>query len=303
MKTWSPSLRLLLKVLFAAGLIVLVFHAADAREVIRTLRGVSLPLFLLVVAGHFVLMGIKAWRWQGLCARAGVAVPYPRALRAYTTAFAFGTFTPGQVGDLGKIFLLRLPPEDRRSALFGAVVDRLWDVAGLAVSAGLAAAYLYGVNRQSYPLALAAAAVLLGGTVLVWFLHRPLRTWVQRRWRQDLRDLVAFSPQAFQLTLAAVLVQFARWMILGAALNLPWLVAGAAAILGTLVALLPVTVAGLGTREAVLAWVFHLQGLDTESGVALSLGMFAAYLIGALAGALLLLAGSGRKPREEGVAP
>lgn len=59
-------------------------------------------------------------------------------------------------------------------------------------------------------------------------------------------------------------------------------------MVGTLVALIPVSIAGLGTREATLEYLFRYKGIQEGIGVAFSLIMFSSYLIGAMAGVILL---------------
>lgn len=69
---------------------------------------------------------------------------------------------------------------------------------------------------------------------------------------------------------------------------MPFISTAAIATVGTLVALLPVPLGGLGTREATIAALFTYNNLDPITGVSFSFLMFGSYLVGALAGVFLL---------------
>lgn len=286
---------------FAGLLIYLVFRAVDVNQAIELISSTSVPLFVVVVAGHFALMVTKSLRWKMLCETRGAHIAYGSALKAYVTAFAFGTFTPGQLGDLGKVMLLRLPSASRKLAFAAAIVDRLWDLAGLLIVSALSVAWLF---RRSIP-----SWTMLGlvfGTVLVSLIVLAV-LWQFRRSFGKLRRVVEMTlagwKGALLLTTAAVLVQLVRWGILAVALSQSLLLSVTSATVGSLVALAPVTVAGLGTREATIGYLFLRNGSDSEAGVAFSLLMFTATLMGAAVGALMLLWSRRKTPKLQDSEP
>lgn len=289
------------KLALAALLIYLVFQAVDLNQAVELVSSTSLPLFLLVVLGHFALMAIKSLRWTMLCGTRGVYVPYGSSLRAYVTAVAFGTFTPGQVGDFGKVMLLRLAPPSRKLAFGAAIVDRLWDLAGLLIVSALSAAWLFRANMPSWTMLGLVSGIVLVSLIVVLIL------WRFRGHGGKVSRVVGMALAGWRgallVTTAAVLVQLVRWGILAVALSQPILLSVTSATVGSLIALVPVTVAGLGTREATIGYLFLHNGSDSEAGVAFSLLMFAATLIGAAVGALMLLWSRGKTAKLQDTEP
>jgi uncharacterized membrane protein YbhN (UPF0104 family) len=73
------------------------------------------------------------------------------------------------------------------------------------------------------------------------------------------------------------------------ALNYEIVWSALSATIGTFVALIPVSIAGIGTREATLVYLFGLKNIDAKSAIAFSLLMFSAYIVGAIVGSVLIL--------------
>jgi uncharacterized membrane protein YbhN (UPF0104 family) len=61
------------------------------------------------------------------------------------------------------------------------------------------------------------------------------------------------------------------------------------ATIGTFVALIPISIAGIGTREATLVYLFGLKNIDAKFAIAFSLLMFSAYIVGAIVGSVLIM--------------
>jgi len=113
--------RIAITALLIAGLLYLV----DLRQLMQSIRSVSLLALCTAAAGYALTQTISAARWRVLARAAGLQVSYGRALRAffigmYVNAFCFGTVG----GDLVRALLLTKGARDKDVCLATVVADR-----------------------------------------------------------------------------------------------------------------------------------------------------------------------------------
>ena len=288
----SKKNSFLVKFFLGVLFLIVLFYWFNPKVIFDETKKVSWWLYGLVVMGHFLLMAIKSLRWKILLESFGIHCDYKQALRAYVIAFSFGTFTPGQLGDMAKVMLIDGASGKRKLALIPSFVDRLWDLLGLVMASAGCASILYSIKLSLSNIVFVTVFIVCVLLLLV-LLYRKVRKFFLQKYETDSAVIFYKWYWAVFLTCIVVIVQFFRWAVLAFALSLPIVTAASSAMIGTFVALLPVSFGGLGTREAAIAWLFASVGLSPESGVGFSLLMFGTYLIGAFAG-VLLLRGSGK---------
>ena len=278
----------------AIGLVLLlvILIRVDLRQVWQLLAeshyGYLFPVILLILPQ----VALRALRWQRLLARSGIDCPYRSALRYYFAAIYIGLVTPGRLGEMAKGFFLKQDGKaDLSQSLPSVLLDRVLDLLFLVVVAAAALYFLDLLPMTPW----AAVSCLLALVLLPWWiikgsaadkrigvgignvLGRFDRRW-QDAWnvfRQSALDLV--SPRLFESllwTTLSYIVYFAQIYMIGRMINLP-LGAGAlimAVVIGILIGYVPITVAGLGTREAVLIVLFGHFGVSAP--VTLSFAFF-----------------------------
>lgn len=255
--TGSPWRRRALYGVAALGLItlaVLLARRVDPASVGRTLLAASpAPLAVACVVVVAVVFG-AAWKVRTVCAAGGMPVSYALALRAVLTATALNPLVPGRGGELVKALVLAPTPAQRPDAIALVIGERVLDlavVAGFAIVAGAYAGVLEGVLAGLAVWGVVVAAVAAGAT---------LRTGLPEKVRAATEALstLAADPsglaRAFGATAVVwsgnVVVAGACFLAAGADVSVPDVLA--AAPVAILAGMIPVTVAGLGTREAAL---------------------------------------------------
>ncbi len=286
-KTLSWLLRLL-----GPALLVLFLLNADLGRLWATLRGALLwPIILsLLLMPPFVI--IKAWRWARLLREMGVALDLPTACALYTVGLFYGATTPGQAGDLLKAVYLRDRGQPLAPALLSVILDRLFD---LLVMAALATVGIFALGQLLPSRELQTALVIgmsLGMVVLTVVLvaHAP-RQWVLTKalprlvpkltsklehWNSQFGGL-ALRPGPLVALSAASLVSagftFLRLWLLFLALGLDrvplYVVVGSSALISVL-QVLPISIAGVGVRDAVLIAILRTYGYSAEEAITLS---------------------------------
>lgn len=268
-------LRLLGVVLLAA--LVLIFKI-DLRQTASLVFHADLVDLAFAVALFIPFLAAKAWRWQVILGDLSISIPFGEAVKLYALGLGAGMVTPGQVGDAVKVAYLR----DRGLArgLLSVVLDRLWDVLILLLLAG-SGAFLFWQQLEGEWLAI---AILVVATVSLLALTASpsAQSVLLRIWSRVRRSSTgAFEPvrlslaqilRQFTLTLLATAVVYLRYYFVTSALNvhldpIPFV---AAMSLATVAALLPISVSGLGARDAALLLVAGSIGITREQALGVS---------------------------------
>jgi len=288
-------------------LIVLVWRIGLAP--LRDVWSKAQPSWLIAAAFlNLALLQLKSWRWRLLVRRQGIDLPAIPAWRHYAIGSALGAWTPGRLGDFSKsIALQRRTGMGAARALASVLADRILDAVALAVVAVLgvlsAGALAPGAGMMTGILAVVLmAAIALGA----WLAPRAAARarWLPASIREACHDLAAMTTRDMGavsgvtvMTLALTMTQ--GWLVArGTGLPAGFLPLCGALAIASLTSLAPISIGGLGTREAVMAAVLAPSGAALADVVGFSLA-HAAIISGSLAviGAaawLLLPEGGGR---------
>lgn len=270
-------LRLLGVALLVALVLIFKIDLGQTAALIAhaNLLSVSLAVLLFVP-----FLAAKAWRWQVILRDLDIPLPFGEAVKLYALGLGAGMLTPGQVGDTVKVAYLR----DRGLGrpLLSVLLDRLWDVLILLLLAG-SGAFLFWQQLEGEWIAiglLAAGTVALLAVTASPRAQRVLLT-VLSRFRRYKGKAVSFEPvqlslmqivRQFALTLLATAVVYSRYFLLTFALDVhldpvPFV---AAMSLATVAALLPISISGLGARDAALLLVAGSIGITREQALGIS---------------------------------
>jgi uncharacterized membrane protein YbhN (UPF0104 family) len=287
-RTRAWALRITGTLIFVALLVVLNLRG-DLRldDVWKAITGANPLLVALSILFYGPFLVVKAARWRIVSADMKMPMTWAEAWRIYAIGLAAGTFTPGQAGDALKAWFLQRLGNPLGRALGSSVLDRIFDVAALAVL-GLLGVLIYGNRFAGQTPALVAWVVICIAGV-AFFVYQPTRTWVfglvsrrlSRLGNRAASDQAPSLSWSFRLstllyagllTLASFAVSIFRVWLLAAALGIglnPLEVSGYVG-LTTAAALVPVTIGGVGTRDAISVLALSQLGFAASQGLALS---------------------------------
>lgn len=299
MKRWQKTW---LRGLLGGGLLLAVVALADVAALGRLLAQAS-PTWLLAGLGAGLLSNVvSALRWGALARWLGCELNQQQAVRWYFQGMGLNALLPGAVvgGDVYRAMVLRRDGQPTGPAAWSVLLDRLsgvWMLCALgALGAACSAPELAAALHWPAPVVRGLALLgLLAGLAFPWALPGLLRLLPQRDWAQPLRAAVAhpdFGRQLLWQALASTGVQVFSATALACGgralgLDLPpsaWAFAMAPVFL---MAALPVSVGGWGTREA--AAVIALAPFGAPAAAAVGAAMlYGAYgiaqaLLGTLA--------------------
>lgn len=307
--------RLLLKVGGSAGLLVVLFYQTEPGRLWTAFRGASWGWLAAALAIYLLMILVSAWRWNALLEPQGIVVGLPALVRSYLVATFFNNFLPSNIGgDVIRIKDTVAAAGSRTLAATIVLLDRAIGLLGLLVVGALGETLVGRAARGALPvgpailwsLALAGLAGLFAFVVaptLVSRLLHPLRAihhdWVDERLDRLVGMFTRFRARPASIVLClggAILVQailVGFYAAVAASLRIPVPAAHLAVLvpLSFIVQMLPISMNGLGVREATFAAYFRLLGLPIESALALSLLGSATILVFSLSGAAAYAAG------------
>ncbi|RME51205.1 MAG: UPF0104 family protein [Deltaproteobacteria bacterium] len=281
----------------AKGIGVLLFlfilSRIDLGALLGLLGRVDLPLLAVGLFLAVPMVVLKALRWHFFLDRVGIGIGRGEALALYGSGLFLGPATPGRLGEFIRVFYLAERGHPFGTVFYTAFIDRFIDVVALLAIA--TAGIVFHLARFRVFL-----LPFLGGGILAivflvllcrpsagieGFLRRivagvlPNRTnerldRVYTEFRAGLATLDVFTfSGAFLVTLLCWGIYFYEVELFARALGLaiPFSYLTTVTATATTLGLIPVTIFGLGTRDAVFFLFLGEVHVPRESAEALSL--------------------------------
>ncbi len=309
----KAGMRLLVSGLFL-GVLFSLLDEGDLWERLKSFLSESPGAWFIGLAAFLGLHTISAWKWRLFLSLAGARISFLQAVRFYGSGLFANLCLPSLIGgDVLRAGLAMSVVEEKEAVLLGSVVDRFCDLLGLAALVALGAALAPGALDELSQNAISGRAILvvfvailfggaLGGVLALRV--RTLRRWpkpIARRLLEVLRALRTLRRRplaalgglmmCFSLQSGFVLVNVGLGSALGMDLDTRlWLLLWP---LAKIVAMMPISLGGLGVREAAFAGLVSPFGIETELAVLQSL-VWQSVLIagGVLFGAFALVTGA-----------
>lgn len=299
-------MRKLLYLTVSVGILGVLYWRIDTTQLLEVLASIDGPWLLLAVALFVPLTLGSAWRLT-LLAPKGSGVRLREATRLTLAASAMNAVLPSKLGDITKAYFMR-DHGLRSGAVALAVVilekslDLLalvaWCVLGLSI-------HRLGAGRPPVGAAPMAVALVAGVAITgsprfargaTWLLTRCLpKGWRDRvhelsgAWQQLQTRLLTDRPRSLRIASISILLWLLHlvqiWIfLLALGARIPFLVHLGLAPLAILAGLLPFTLAGVGTRDAALVFLYAPY-VGPAAAAALGLLCTLRYVIPAIGGA------------------
>lgn len=250
-----------------------------------------LPLLLAIVLAIPVIF-IKASRWRILLGDMAPPLSSKRAFSLYAVGLFAGHATPGQLGEFSKALFMKKLGYTYHTSIISILFDRIFDLFILLLLAligavifrellvGQIAIFIFSFAAISLLLLLVANPKIrsylmsrLGTGLLPAKLKEAVRSssfW-QRTANLSLKINTLLKSLLFSLL--AFSLAFLRYYLLILSLNISlsfWYFVASVAI-ASVVSFIPISFAGIGTRDATLIYLFGYLGLGQEEAVSFSL--------------------------------
>ncbi len=301
-KLWTRALRLI-----GLALLILLLLRVDTQQVIRILRQANLTAVAIAITLTVPLIWLKTIRWQIILQAQGVRYRGWPPFLAYFGSLFVGFLTPGRLGEFVKAFHVQQECGVSLPLAFTSVLaDRLFDLVAL-TTVGVMAIMALSIGTISTAVTVVVFVALIAVPLLL-FLNPTLFGWLQKTvggwgkigpklfgengWLTDMHtSLRRLTPAAIAmsaaLTILAYGVFYTQNYLLARALGIDvgFVTTSYAVALGSLVTLIPISISGLGAREAVMIIYLGSAGVSSEEALGFSLLIFFTfYICGGLIG-------------------
>ena len=300
-----------LKPLVTLALYALVFYWTDASAIAGELARVKLEPVVVGVLLYMAGQAVSSWKWQILLQPVRLDVPFLKVLAFYFTGMFFNLFLPTIVGgDAVKAVLLARETGAPARATMSVFMERNVGLCALLVVAIGAAELappveLFGMSLRVLTWLLAAGYGAANAVLLSPLVYRIVDRLVAAtplagvRHRADsLYQAIVPYKNARGRILAAVGLSFIFQGVVIAvvflnaralALDIPVAAVAVFVPLISLAGMVPVSVNGLGVREALYILLFGRLGVPVETAVSLALLYLAVTFLASLPGGLAYL--------------
>jgi hypothetical protein len=278
--------RWLLRLVGPALLVVILLRLEDPAAIGRMFASADPKWLALALAVNFLAIHLKVVRWQLMLRARGIHYETKAAWIAFSSSLYLAMTTPGRVGDVLRVqYLKHDVGVTYAEGLASVVMDRLFDLYVLA--AFVAVAMLRYSSVLSGDLWLVSWAVVIATVLgpLVLLVPGLAERLMSRAYARLAKDAEADGLRAqvsrrlvvtVPLTVVSFLVGFGQGWLAARALGIPISFFDAVCLLAVanLMGLLPISMSGVGIREAFFAIVFPAIGLSAAQGVAFGLFVF-----------------------------
>ena len=247
----------------------------------------AVPIYVSV---HF----LGSLKWQLMVTRPDSPLTFIESLRCYFGGLFANLFLPSVIGgDVVAIALGVSPTRKAEQVVSGTLANRMIDLAALALLVGLAVfVFPHQINSAGEQLVQLVLLIMIGGAIVVCLAIFLLRRRIRGRaavyfeafaaaWR---RPWLTLAVLGLSVSMQVGLIALSAWLGVGCGLHLParaWLFAWPLAKLSGFV---PVTLAGIGSRELVLPALLAPFGADPAAAASVGLAWDAVLITGSLAG-------------------
>lgn len=307
------ALLWLVKIVVSAGLLYVLLSRVDLSRLWQITRTASIPWLLAALGLYFTMVLVSAWRWGVLLHAQRIAVGLTTLLQSYLVATFFNNFLPSNIGgDVIRVRDTAAAAGSKTLATTVVLVDRGLGLLALVFIAAAGASLTLRPGAVAGPIAPGLLWLAFAGGVAVAVpmlllpqrvgqLLTPLKAlhqeWVEVRIGRLVGGLQRFSetPAAMGLcfvggvAVQAILVGFYAAIAYALGVAIPLAHLAIMIPLSFIVQMAPVSVNGLGVREATFSYYFARLGLPLESALALSFLGAVLVMIFSLSGAAAYL--------------
>jgi uncharacterized protein (TIRG00374 family) len=300
--------------LIGLAIFVVIVRRTGISEIIDTFRSIDAPKLLIFPPLILFILYLRGLRWQFLMKMVGIDYALMKSTSVWAIGFAAAAVTPAKVGDAIRVlYLSRDTGRNFGECLLTVFMDRLLDMI-LVVGFGVLTVLLFSYFYIALPSIWIILLTVLGISVLLYaVLHRGtmrrllepfFRVFIPERHKKALTisfntfyDSLSVYFRNWKKTSFAFILALLQWTsVLFLTYAVAWVLEIDVSLffmflmmpVMTLAELVPISVSGVGTRDATVVYFFSVIGLSSAKAVAFSLtylvtGTYLLALLGFLA--------------------
>lgn len=272
----------------AIGLFIIVYilYSLNIRETLHKLQNINIILYLAGLSLFIPMLFIKAFRWRYLLNTHEIKITRTEAVVLYASGMFVGTITPGRVGEIIKAWYIKAKGYSSARAFSSVLEDRLFDILFLLFIGLVSILFFMDILQNTLKTALLTLSVMLFCVCVPLFITKIWRkpVIIKKYLSSSLTSQIELLVEDFKklrfrhvldvtsLTALSWLIYFLQMLLFAKSIDLhiAFLDLSAAVSIATIVSLLPISIEGIGTRDAALVFIFTKMGHTREAAIAFS---------------------------------
>lgn len=282
------------KYLFLIGIIIfaIIISRLDFHKLILILNNINYQYLFLAFILLLPILMIKSYRWNYLMKKQNINYSFKKSFLMYGIGMYIGIITPGRLGELSKIAFLKNDHHSLGKSSVSVILDRLTDLLFLLTFSYIGIFFFFSYFKDLIlilTLILIFSIILLIvfiKTNLIKFLPKKIFNLIipfkyQKSWKINFQDFInGLKIYKIKNYLFILLITSFSWFfyylqafILAKSIginNISFFFVSIAVTIAGLITLLPISILGLGTRDAVLIGFFSILSINQELTVTFS---------------------------------
>lgn len=275
--------------LFGLILFVIILIRLDFQNIINQLAQFKWSWLGAYAAGLILMLLFKALRWRTTLSKQGINYSIKKVFAINTITSFWGLITPGKVGELAKVTFLQKDDYSFTRSLVSIFIDRLYDVIILILLGVFALTYFISIISSDFSIIIIFFGLILAVVIFFYFFKEglwelikklvrffiPLEKYntLTKEWNIFKFDFgkvfpSTIFPMLFYSFLAYLCYYVQIYVVaLGFGINISFFYLGLCSSLAALISLVPISIGGLGTREAVFLYLLSKVSISSETAV------------------------------------
>jgi len=297
---------------FILGLIIfaIILSKTNLGEIFQNIKNIN-PLYLILAMLMTIPMLFnKTLCWNYIKKQQGIKYSLKDSFLMYCSGIYVGLMTPGKMGEIAKALYLKKDGYSMGKSLVSAILDRLTDFAFLLIFLLFGSLFFLTIFQKQ--ILILILGIIISIFLFVIFLKIGLTKWAlnkifqifipdkyQKSWKinfQDfINDLKIYKLKhylvVFLITTFSWVFYYLQMYILAKEvnLNIPFLYLAVSVTIAGFITLIPISISGVGTRDAALIILFSPFLIAKEQIIAFSALILLMVIWGALIGLICWL--------------
>lgn len=303
----------ILKILITAGLFYYLFKSkVPLSEVIRNIKDINFSHFIIIIVFFFVYYLFFSLRWNFLLTAQKIFIAPLRSYLYILTSFFFNNFLPSGVG-MDVVRSAYAGGKKHFEKAFGAsLMERALGMVGMMLIGSFA---ILSGNVEFAKLALLYfGLIILVGFIYLFFTSLKVK-WLKEKLlsikflnlgesvRKFYRAIKIYKSKwktiicgiGYSVAVQMVIILINYLIAKGLSISIPFSALIAYIPVITIISLIPITINGLGTREAAYVFFFSSLNIAESEAFSISIIFFAASVVASCAGGIVFIFLSKRK--------
>lgn len=297
--------------LIGIAIFVFIIYKVGIDKIISSIREADYNYLILTLVTMTILVTLTPLKWLYIIKKQGIKMGFWTATKFYFISVFYSFVTPARTGSLFRAYYLS--KYSKRSLVYCAssiVLERFLDLLVVFLLAIIGAFLLTGFLQYvliAFALFIVAGFIMFKKERMIhvfrvfhWFF---MNDHLKNKMKDSFEDFYNSLPEIkywivpFIYTIIFWLSNYSIDYLVALAfnMNISWFSFITLFPIATIIGLIPVTISGLGTREAMLIYLFGLYGVKAETTIAFAIvTLLLTSVWPALVGAVLALKESGK---------